>query len=109
MGGAVSSRLGFAAFVLALIANIPLIAASVIFAILTMGTRGSVFEALGELLAVIGPIGPGVLGGLSLLALILGIATNVRMPGQRDVVTAIVIVVAGPVLAFAVLGLAILL
>ena len=104
-----SSRLGFAAFVLALIANIPLIAASVIFAILTMGTRGSVFEALGELLAVIGPIGPGVLGGLSLLALILGIAANVRVPGQRDGVTAIVIVVAGPVLAFAVLGLAILL
>ena len=104
-----SSRLGFAAFVLALVANIPLIAASVIFAILTMGTRGSVFEALGELLAVIGPIVPAVLGGLSLLALILGIAANVRVPGQRDGVTAIVIVVAGPVLAFAVLGLAILL
>ena len=104
-----SSRLGFAAFVLALVANIPLIAASVIFAILTMGTRGSVFEALGEMLAVIGPIGPAVLGGLSLLALILGIAANVRVPGQRDGVTAIVIVVAGPVLAFAVLGVAVLL
>ena len=104
-----SSRLGFAAFVLSLVANIPLIAASVIFAILTMGTRGSVFEALGELLAVIGPIVPAVFGGLSLLALILGIAANVRVPGQRDGVTAIVIVVAGPVLAFAVLGLAILL
>ena len=104
-----SSRLGFAAFVLALVANIPLIAASVIFAILTMGTRGSVFEALGELLAVIGPIVPAVVGGLSLLALVLGIAANVRVPGQRDGVTAIVIVVAGPVLAFAVLGLAILL
>ena len=103
------SRVGFAAFVLALVANIPLIAASVIFAILTMGTRGSVFEALGELLAVIGPIGPGVLGGLSLIALILGIAANVRMPGQRDGVTAIVIVVAGPVLAFAALGIAVLL
>jgi len=105
----VRSRVGFAAFVLALVANIPLIAASVIFAILTMGTRGSVFEALGELLAVIGPIGPGVLGGLSLIALILGIAANVRMPGQRDGVTAIVIVVAGPVLAFAALGIAVLL
>ena len=104
-----SSRLGFAAFVLALVANIPLIAASVIFAILTMGTRGSVFEALGELLAVIGPIVPAVFGGLSLLALILGIAANVRVPGQRDGVTAIVIVVAGPVLAFAVLGVAVLL
>lgn len=104
-----SSRLGFAAFVFALVANIPLIAASVIFAILTMGTRGSVFEALGELLAVIGPIVPAVFGGLSLIALILGIAANVRVPGQRDGVTAIVIVVAGPVLAFAVLGLAVLL
>jgi len=105
----VSSRLGFAAFVLALVANIPLIAASVLFAILTMGTRGSVFEALGELLAVIGPIVPAAFGGLSLLALVLGIVANVRVPGQRDGVTAIVIVVAGPVLAFAVLGVAILL
>ena len=100
-----SSRLGFAAFVLALVANIPLIAASVIFAILTMGTRGSVFEALGELLAVIGPIVPGIFGGISLLALIFGIAANVRVPGQRDGVTAIVIVIASPLLALLVLGI----
>ena len=102
-----SSRLGFAAFVLALVASIPLIAASVIFAILTMGTRGSVFDALGELLAAIGPIVPSVFGGISLLALVLGIAANVRVPGQRDGVTAIVIVIAAPLLAFLVLGIVI--
>ena len=98
------SRVGFAAFVLSLVGGIPLLAASVIFALLVSGTRGSVFDALGELLAAIGPIVPSVFGAISLLALILGVVANVRQPGQRDGVTAIVIVVAVPVLAFLILG-----
>ncbi len=102
-----SSRLGLAAFVLSLIGGIPVLAASVIFALLASASRGSVFEALGELLAVIGPVVPSIFGGISLLALILGIAANVRQPGQRDGVTAIVIVVAVPLLAFLILGVVI--
>ena len=102
-------RLGFAAFVLALIANIPILAATIIGAILVSGTRGSVFDGLAELLSITGPIVPSVFGGISLLALILGISANVRQTGQRDGVTAIVIVLATPVLAFLVLGAVILL
>ena len=104
-----SSRLGFAAFVLSLIGSIPLLAASVIFGLLVSGTRGSVFDALGELLAVVGPVVPSVFGGIGLLALVLGVAANVRQPGQRDGVTAIVIVLAAPVIALGVLYLVILL
>ena len=96
-----------AALVFALVANIPVLAATVIGAILVSGTRGSVFDALGELLAPIGPVVPGVFGGLSLLALILGIVATVR--GQRDGITAIVIVVATPLLAFSALFLVVLL
>ena len=103
-----SARLGFAAFVLSLIGSIPLLAASVIFGLLVSGTRGSVFDALGELLAVVGPIVPSVFGGIGLLALILGVAANVRQPGQRDGVTAIVIVLAAPVMAFLALFVAVL-
>lgn len=95
-----TSRIGFAAFVLSLIGGIPLLAASVIFALLVSGTRGSVFDALAELLALIGPIVPSIFGGISLLALILGVVANVRVPGQRDGVTAIVIVFAAPLVAF---------
>jgi len=104
-----TSRIGLAAFVLALVANIPLVAATIIGAILVSGTRGSVFDALGELLAILGPIAPSVFGAISLLALILGIAANVRTPGQRDGVTAIVIVFAAPLLAFLVLALVVFL
>jgi hypothetical protein len=105
MGGTLmpGARLGMAAFVIALIANIPVLAAMVIGGILVSGTRGSVFDAFGELLALIGPIVPSVFGGLSLLALVLGVAANVRKPGQRDGVTAIVIVFATPIVAFAIL------
>ena len=103
-----SARLGFAAFVLSLIGSIPLLAASVIFGLLVSGTRGSVFDALGELLAVVGPIVPSVFGGIGLLALVLGVAANVRQPGQRDGVTAIVIVLAAPVMAFLALFVAVL-
>jgi len=98
-----NTRLGLAALVLSLIGNIPLLAGSVIFALLVSGTRGSVFDALGELLAVIGPIVPSIFGGISLLALILGIVATVRVPGQRDGIAAIVIVVAAPLIAFAIL------
>lgn len=96
------SALGLWALVLALIANIPVIAGLAIFAILVSGTRGSVFGALGELLAVVGPVVPLTLAGISLIALVLGIAAVAR--GQRDGVTAIVIVGATPALAFAVVA-----
>ena len=102
MGGAVSGRVGLAALVLALVANIPVIAAAIIFAILVSGTRGSVVEALGELLAVVGPIVPAVLGGISVLALVLGIVAVAR--GQRDGITAIVICAAAPLVAFAIVA-----
>jgi len=98
-----NTRLGLAALVLSLVGSIPLLAGSVIFALLVSGTRGSVFDALGELLAVIGPIVPSIFGGISLLALILGIVATVRVPGQRDGIAAIVIVVAAPLIAFAIL------
>lgn len=101
------ARLGLAALVLALIGAIPVLAGSIIFALLVAGTRGSVFEALGELLAPIGPVVPSVFGGISLLALILGVVANVRMPGQREGVAAIVIVVAAPLITFAILGVVI--
>ena len=104
-----NTRLGLAALVLSLVGSIPLLAGSVIFALLVSGTRGSVFDALGELLAVIGPIVPSAFGGISLLALILGIVATVRVPGQRDGIAAIVIVVATPLIAFAILFAVILL
>ena len=103
------SRLGLAGLVLALVANIPVLAGFIIFAILSMGTRGSVFESLGDLLAPIGPVVPSVIGGLSLLALVFGIAANVRAPGQREGVAAIVISVGTPIVAFLLLFATILL
>ena len=102
-----NTRLGLAALVLSLVGSIPLLAGSVIFALLVSGTRGSVFDALGELLAVVGPIVPGIFGGISLLALILGIVATVRVPGQRDGIAAIVIVLAAPLIAFTILGVVI--
>ena len=102
-----NSRLGLAALIVALVASIPVLAGFIIFAILSMGTRGSVFETLGELVAPIGPIVPSIIGGLSLLALALGVAANVRHPGQREGVAAIVIVASVPVLALVALGVAI--
>ena len=103
------SRLGMAGLVLALVASIPVLAATIIGGILVSGTRGSVFDALGELLAPIGPVVPSVIGCISLLALGFGVAANVRDPGQREGVTAIVIVVATPLLALLVLYLVVLL
>jgi hypothetical protein len=112
MGGTVSApgRLGLAALVLALVGNIPIIAATIIFAILfgLIGGNGSVFESLFGFLAVIGPVVPLAFGALSLTALALGIAATVRGPGRRDGITAIVIVVVVPLLAFGVLGALIL-
>ena len=107
MGRTMNTRLGLAALVLSLVGSIPLLAGSVIFALLASGTRGSVFDALGELLAVIGPVVPSVFGGISLLALVLGVVANVRVPGQRDGIAAIVIVVAAPLIAFGILGVVI--
>ena len=105
-----NSRLGLAALVLALITAIPVLAATIIFAILfgALGGSSSVFETLGDFFSTIGPIVPCIFGGLGLLALALGVAANVRQPGQRDGVTAIVIVVAVPVLAFLAIGALIL-
>ena len=95
-------------FVLALFANIPLLAATIIFAILMSGTSAGVFESLGELLVVIGPIGPIVFAAVSLVAMALGVATNVLCPGQRDGVAAIAIAFLVPMLAFGVLFLLVL-
>ena len=97
-----SGRLGLVALVLALVANIPVIAGAIIFAILVSGTRGSVFEALGELLAVVGPIVPAVLGGLSALALALGIVAIAR--GQRDGITAVIVCAAAPLIGVALIA-----
>jgi hypothetical protein len=99
-----SKRLSTTALVLAIVANAPLLAFTIVFALVLgiVGGNVGVFASLADVVAAIGPIPLVIVGGISAVALVLGVVAAAR--GHRDGITAAGIAMGTPVLCFVILA-----